>query len=240
MSHVFISYARKKDNTKAFVDILTNHIENAGIEAWYDKKIDAGQNWDDEIDKNIENCFALILVLTPESRESEYVTYEWSYALGMGIPIIPIMKDVTDLHPKLKRIQYMDFTATYKEPWGDLTDRLIAIRDSAPLYIPNHPNANDIKDILGKKKLQYKLYDHYSEVKKGIVVVVISNKEEEENFMKDLENLSQNQDLTIIVYSCSEDGLTNYQTIRKAVADVRTDYEKVIDSITDILKNINK
>ncbi len=121
MAHVFISY-KHDDGDSA--ELIKDRLEKEGLETWIDSDIQGGEKWSPAIDRAIENSFALIVVMSPEARKSEYITYEWSFALGMGKPIIPIMLRQTDLHPKLAEFQYIDFTNRAARPWSKLFDRL--------------------------------------------------------------------------------------------------------------------
>jgi HEAT repeat protein len=121
MPQVFISY---KHEDSAFVQDMAKRIEASGISTWTDNQIEAGDRWKDSIDNNIQASFAVIVVMTPKARESEFVTYEWSYAMGLGIKIIPVILTETKLHPKLEDLQHFDFTVRAAEPWDDLLGRL--------------------------------------------------------------------------------------------------------------------
>lgn len=114
MAHVFISYARADSS---FAQELKKKLEQANISAWLDQDLlQPGEDWRKEIDTAIQGSFALIAVMTPHAFESKYVTYEWAYALGLGIKVIPIMLERTSLHPRLDVIQYLDFTNHWQSP----------------------------------------------------------------------------------------------------------------------------
>lgn len=117
--HVFISYKRED---RRYVNELEKRIQKAGLATWTDKEISAGENWETAIDAAIQDAFALVLVMTPKARASEYVTYEWSYAMGLGVTIIPVLFESTDVHPKLHKIQNFDFTG--RKSWTELLERL--------------------------------------------------------------------------------------------------------------------
>jgi hypothetical protein len=57
---------------------------------------------------------------------SSYVTYEWSYALGAGVYVIPIMFRKTELPAKLQQINSHDFTAGGR--WDAVLKELDACR----------------------------------------------------------------------------------------------------------------
>lgn len=128
MAHVFISYRRTKPD-KDFAAQLKEQIEKAGFEAKIDTEFLApGEDWRESIDSTIRSAFALVVVMTEQARKSEYVTYEWSFAWGNGIKVIPILLEKTELHPRLAAFQYLDFTDRFFLPWDKLIERLIKLR----------------------------------------------------------------------------------------------------------------
>ncbi len=122
MRHVFISC---KHDDGDFAELLINKLEKAGFETWIDKnRLLAGEDWRAEIDQAIRDAFALIVIMTPGARSSEYVTYEWAFAYGIGLKIIPILYNDTKLHPRLEALQYLDFTSRTSRPWDALIEVL--------------------------------------------------------------------------------------------------------------------
>src|SRR6266571_3650147 len=120
MDHVFISY---KHDDGDFAEILINRIEKAGFNTWVDNdKLHAGEDWRREIDQAIMDSFALVVIMTPEARGSEYVTYEWAFAWGAGVKVIPVLYKDTKLHPRLESLQYLDFSNRTNRPWDKLLE----------------------------------------------------------------------------------------------------------------------
>jgi len=77
---VFISYST---DDSVFADLVKLKLNAANIDVWMDQdKLNPGEEWRNEIDLGIDNADALILIITPESCNSSYVTYEWAYAIG--------------------------------------------------------------------------------------------------------------------------------------------------------------
>jgi HEAT repeat protein len=118
MPHVFISY---KHEDLDFAENVQSRLERAGIKTWMDHRIHTGDEWRNQIDQAIKEAFAMIVIMTPEAKASEYITYEWSFAVGAGVRMIPIKYKATPLHPRLGAFQYLDFTNSVR-PW----ERLIA------------------------------------------------------------------------------------------------------------------
>jgi hypothetical protein len=128
MRQVFISYKRED---AAFVQTLEQKLKEADIDSWTDAQIQAGEDWRNAIDEHIAEAFALIVVMTPDAQKSEYVTYEWSFAMGLGIPIVPINLRESDppskQHPKLEILHFINCTTPYREPWHEIITRIQTI-----------------------------------------------------------------------------------------------------------------
>jgi hypothetical protein len=117
MSHIFISHSHADSD---FAEILHNRLIDKGFDVWRDTGIIPGKDWRDEIDRAIKEASALIVIITPQSQASEYVTYEWAFAWGARVPVIPLLLKKTELHPRLETLQYLNFTDRNIRPWDDL------------------------------------------------------------------------------------------------------------------------
>lgn len=78
------------------------------------------------IDDAVRNAEALVVVMSPHATRSQYVTYEWAFALGAGVRVIPVVKKRTKLHPRLNTLHHIDFTTRRGTPWVDLRKALPA------------------------------------------------------------------------------------------------------------------
>lgn len=131
MAHIFISYSH---NDSDFVNALIEKLKEADFSAWIDaEQLRAGEDWRQSIDDGIRASFVLIAVMSPEAKSSEYVTYEWAYAWGAGVKVIPVLLHKTDLHPRLAALQYLDFMHPQQRPWEQLLKRLNDLKNS---YVP--------------------------------------------------------------------------------------------------------
>lgn len=112
MAHLFISYSHRD---KVHVDTLYAELMKHGFlpdQIWYDDDINAGERWADEIEKALGDAVILVLIVTPNSLRSKYVNYEWAWAVGSGIEVIPLLfEDIgksRSKHPALNHLQYRD------------------------------------------------------------------------------------------------------------------------------------
>lgn len=119
---IFISH----DHDDAdFAELLKLTLEKHNLIGWIDsERLKIGQDWREEIDEGINNSIATIVIMTPEARKSEYVTYEWAFAWGKQKKIFPLMLKQTQLHPRLESLQYLDFTNRVARPWDKLIESL--------------------------------------------------------------------------------------------------------------------
>jgi hypothetical protein len=89
MTQVFISYSRKD---LAFVERLSNDLQAAGLDVWYDLSgLDGGTRWGREIQNAIEESQCFVVVLSPNSVESEWVEKEFMYANSLKKRVIPLL-----------------------------------------------------------------------------------------------------------------------------------------------------
>jgi len=126
MQHVFVSYSHRDND---FAQLLRTELHNAGIQSWLaQENLKAGEDWKEGIDDAIKKSFALVVIISPSSDQSKYVTYEWALAYGLGISIIPILyknlESPQKLHPRLESLQYEDFTSNTNRPWLRIVTRL--------------------------------------------------------------------------------------------------------------------
>ncbi len=125
MVHIFISYSHEDSD---FAEILKGKLEEKKFEVWTDEsRLTAGEDWREGIDQAIREALALIVVMTPTAKASEYVTYEWAFAWGVGVKVIPILLKSTAQHPRLEALQFLDFMHSPARPWGKLINLIIEL-----------------------------------------------------------------------------------------------------------------
>ncbi len=147
MSHVFVSYSRKDVE---FVEMLRQRLRDADLDVWTDSGVRPGNDWRTEIDDAIRNAFVVLIVVTPAARVSEYVAYEWAFALGAGIKVIPMIVEATPLHPRLEFLQHVVFSGDPDKgyPWEKLIEGLQQIKqDTHSPTMPGHNKMPGLPDF---------------------------------------------------------------------------------------------
>ncbi len=73
---VFISYSHKDNKWKDHVLTFMKVMQEAGqfnYEAWHDKKIDLGKNWENEIDTALNQAKVALLLISPDFLQSNFI-----------------------------------------------------------------------------------------------------------------------------------------------------------------------
>ena len=88
MSHVFISYSHQDSD---YAKKYAAELERRGFDVWIDERIDYGDRWFKEISKEIRDCAAFSVIMTPAAEESEWVEREILVAQKHKKPIFPLL-----------------------------------------------------------------------------------------------------------------------------------------------------
>ena len=113
MADVFISYAR---SDKARVAPLVAAIEAKGWTVWWDPEIDAGQQFDDQIEAELLAAAAVVVVWTANSVSSRWVRGEAREAADRNI-LVPVRFDAARLPMDVRAIHTIDLD-TWNEDIG--------------------------------------------------------------------------------------------------------------------------
>lgn len=132
--HIFISY-RRADPDYTFAHQLADDLRAAGHPVWIDVEgIDGADEWAREIQEAIDQCYAYLIILSPDSVESTWVRKELIYALGEKQGrIYPVLYRDVRVPFELGDIQYTDFL---RQGYEAARDRLLAALPSPDGLLP--------------------------------------------------------------------------------------------------------
>jgi adenylate cyclase len=112
MADVFVSYARAD---KARVAPLVAAIEAKGWSVWWDPEISPGQEFDDQIDAEINAAKAVLVVWTPVSVVSRWVRGEAREAAERNI-LVPVRFEQARLPMDVRAIHTTDLDGWREDP----------------------------------------------------------------------------------------------------------------------------
>lgn len=128
---VFISYSRIDTD---FVNRLRAELEKNNYRAWVDREnLKGGQNWPDELEKAIQQCRVLLVVLSPESVTSKEVRKEFRYGQEIGKWVIPLYYRRCNVPMGLNDIQWIDFQGEFEQGLKELIIALNPIETAEPV-----------------------------------------------------------------------------------------------------------
>lgn len=106
MSDIFVSYSHlDSDYAHRIVQVLEQH----GLSAWIDERIDYGAQWPRVIQAQIDKCCAFVVIMTPRSYRSDWVHNELARARRKGKQIFPLLLE-GEQWLSVETIQYVDVT----------------------------------------------------------------------------------------------------------------------------------
>jgi hypothetical protein len=108
MAHIFISYSKQNID---FMRYLRTLLEAEGFIVWVDEeRLAPSARWWKAIEENITTCGAVIVIMSPEASESDWVEREILLAEKEKRPIFPVLL-AGEAWSRLANIQYADMRA---------------------------------------------------------------------------------------------------------------------------------
>lgn len=108
--HVFISHS----TTDLFIaKVMAEKIKAAGAQVWLDvQNLEGGAPLKAQIIEGMRTCKEAIVLVSPKSVESAWVTYETGLAEGRRLRVTPILINVAyDANPVLKDLKAIDINS---------------------------------------------------------------------------------------------------------------------------------
>lgn len=134
--YVFVSYSHKDEREMKQLKLL---FDTDGICYWYDKGLHSGDDWNSVIAKYLEGAAACVVLLSPNSAESEYVKNELSFAISRNIPLHILMLEDFEIPPDIDimtcRIQRIKKEAGYERRLIDALSEDIGTVKSDPSFL---------------------------------------------------------------------------------------------------------
>ena len=131
MGHIFSSYSRKDHE---FVDRLMPALEQYGFSTWSDVHgITGGDVWKAAISRAVRECDAFLVVLSPQSADSENVAKELAVATKHARRILPVMFQACKIPDKMEydlaELQWADF---HQQPFHEALEELVRALGGKP------------------------------------------------------------------------------------------------------------
>jgi hypothetical protein len=122
---VFLSYAHKDNHYRKQVQ---KALEKRGLSVWVDDRgIAPGESWQEAVQEAIDKACVVVVILSPDAKESRYVNRELNYADNQKKRIFPILArgSAKNAIPFIiSGIQYVSIGKVSKDKFADVMDDL--------------------------------------------------------------------------------------------------------------------
>jgi hypothetical protein len=122
MPDVFLSYARE-DRERA--SVLAHALESDGWSVWWDRKLVAGEAFDDTIERQLATADSVVVLWSEHSIRSEWVKNEAAAASERDV-LVPVLLDDVKEPLEFRRRHAADLTHWTGDPADSEFSRLIA------------------------------------------------------------------------------------------------------------------
>ncbi len=153
MVDVFVSYS-SQDRER--VRGLVGEIEAIGYSVWWDREIGAGEAFDREIEKAVDDARCIVVVWSQTSVESKWVRSEANEGLNKGI-LVPVSIEMVKPPLAFRMIQTIDIAAP------DATASLV----SAIAKLLPAPSAGDSLPCVGRAKELVRIDEALDRARRG-------------------------------------------------------------------------
>jgi hypothetical protein len=139
MTHIFISYS---STNREFAFRLVENLEHF-FKVWIDREgLDGGAAWEQAIDAALKDCATFVVIVSPQSNDSQWVRRETIRAEQLDKVRIPILLE-GELPLRLLDIQFVDFRGDYE---GGLRDLMEVLQEHMS---PDQKNQNEVDRLMG-------------------------------------------------------------------------------------------
>jgi TIR domain-containing protein len=165
--YIFISHSSKDSEFSRF---LAGHLQQAGFHPWVDVvDIPEGSTWPRLIQEAVEGCGALVVVMSRNGRESEWVEREALLALSLHKPLFVALVDEVKLPIYLINRQFTDFR---KRPEQGAAKLIAALRKT-PLDEVRVP---EVEAKLSSKPNEHNFFKYMEQLPDGTASARIARK----------------------------------------------------------------
>lgn len=111
MSTYFLSYSRVDEQ---FALRFARDLQDGGVSVWVDQfDIRPSEHWDRAIERAVQRCEGLIVILSPRSVASDNVADEISFAIESGKKVLPVLIERCTVPLRITRMHLIDATTDY-------------------------------------------------------------------------------------------------------------------------------
>ncbi len=123
---LFYSYAHKDEKLRNELDTHLKLLQRQGlIDSWYDRNINAGEEWKQKISENLEAADIILLLVSADFLASDYCSETEMHRalerheLGEARVVPVIVREVNWMHEPFAKLQTLPQDALAVTKWAD-------------------------------------------------------------------------------------------------------------------------
>lgn len=142
---IFLSYSHKD------IEIMRQvraDLDASGFSIWTDESLVPGtESWKNSIENAIQNTHTLVVILSPDSKQSVWVERELDYAHACNVPVFPLLArgdtEVSAIPFQLINMQRADIRLNYREGIQELVTAIrLRLSGASPLETKREGHAS--------------------------------------------------------------------------------------------------
>jgi hypothetical protein len=180
MAFVFLSYARPD---REIAKKLTEDLLVQGVDVWSDMDLNVGSDWVNEISRKLDEATAVLVLITPQSLQSQHVFEELTTALRQSRRVLPVLAggvSFEELPRELSSIQGVDLDPDYQTAINEIVSSFKSLEGSHEPPPSTLINRNEIiQDVIAGvlERLKVEMPDvlpQYDTIDEKLVFVIAS------------------------------------------------------------------
>ena len=112
MADIFLSYAH---SDRSRVRPIVEMLEDEGWSIWWDRGIEPGMKWLPELETELANCRAVVVLWSKNSSHSEWVQKEAEAGIAKG-SLVPIVLDKDTIPQSSRSTRRRTFPTGMEQP----------------------------------------------------------------------------------------------------------------------------
>src|SRR5262245_18818012 len=125
MADIFLSYSYKDSDC---MHRVCEDLRQCGFSVWTDEGLEPGTpSWQSAVEDAIKGARCVVVILSPEAKQSKWVEIEVSIAEEIGLRFFPVLirgNEQSAVLLQLRTIERVDIQEEYQKVWAELVPAL--------------------------------------------------------------------------------------------------------------------
>jgi len=168
--YIFISHSSRNND---MATKIAEGLRDAGFNVWLDlDSIPDGSRWLAEIQRGVEECGALLILMSKEARKSHWVEREALLAMELRKPLFMALIEDVPLPLHLIDRQFTDFRHEFDVPMADLVQ---ALKDIALMAESDKSERHPLPSDVSAEPTESNFFDYLKQFSDGEAIALVAS-----------------------------------------------------------------